>query len=175
MVILLSGSRLSKVHCWLQESKPGPYVTDMKEATQFYGNRIMKDFKEKCVSFISKHFYNSCHPDRDQSHVEWVRAYTSIFDDLKKYVMEYHTTGLVWNAKARNTCTFPNNLWADEPYHRVYLSLSIKPQSLQVRLVAPRRRRHHLDHHPHRLLFLLPPPLVVASRRCLPSSIAEMR
>ena len=25
----------------------------------------------------------------------------AIFDDMKKYVMEHHTTGLVWNAKAR--------------------------------------------------------------------------
>ncbi|KAN0127539.1 Adenylate cyclase associated (CAP) N terminal domain containing protein [Lactarius tabidus] len=68
---------------WIaMESKPGPYVTDMKEATQFYGNRILKDFREK-----------------DPTHVEWVRAYTAIFDDLKKYVMEYHTTGLYWNPK----------------------------------------------------------------------------
>ncbi|KAF8267843.1 adenylate cyclase associated N terminal-domain-containing protein [Lactarius quietus] len=64
------------------ESKPGPYVKDMKDATQFYGNRIIKDFKEK-----------------DQTHVEWVNAYTAIFDGLKNYVMEYHTTGLVWNVK----------------------------------------------------------------------------
>ncbi|KAI9446820.1 adenylate cyclase associated N terminal-domain-containing protein [Lactarius indigo] len=75
----------SPAAAWIAvESKPGPYVTDMKEATQFYGNRIIKDYKEK-----------------DKAHVEWVRAYTAIFDDLKKYVMEYHTTGLVWNAKAR--------------------------------------------------------------------------
>ncbi|KAH9056661.1 adenylate cyclase associated N terminal-domain-containing protein [Lactarius vividus] len=73
----------SPAAAWIAvESKPGPYVTDMKEATQFYGNRIIKDYKEK-----------------DKAHVEWVRAYTAIFDDLKKYVMEYHTTGLVWNAK----------------------------------------------------------------------------
>lgn len=30
----------------LQE-KPGPYVTEMKDATQFFGNRIIKEFKEK--------------------------------------------------------------------------------------------------------------------------------
>lgn len=53
MVILLLGSRLSGVHNRPQESKPGPYVTDMKEATQFYGNRILKDFREKCAIFTS--------------------------------------------------------------------------------------------------------------------------
>lgn len=64
------------------ENKPGPYVTEIKDATQFYGNRIIKEFKEK-----------------DKTHVEWVRAFTAIFDDMKQYVMEHHTTGLVWNAK----------------------------------------------------------------------------
>ncbi|KAI0317868.1 adenylate cyclase associated N terminal-domain-containing protein, partial [Amylostereum chailletii] len=64
------------------ESKPGPYVSEVKESSQFYGNRIIKEFKEK-----------------DAKHVEWVRAYIAIFDEMKKYVMEYHTTGLVWNAK----------------------------------------------------------------------------
>lgn len=82
----------------------------MKEATQFYGNRIIKDFKEKCASLTSENFYNSCYLDRDKTHVEWVRAYTAIFDDLGKYVMQYYTTGLVWNAKVRNTCQFPKNL-----------------------------------------------------------------
>jgi len=67
------------------ENKPGPYVTEIKDATQFYGNRIIKEFKEK-----------------DKKHVEWAKAFTAIFDDMKQYVMEHHTTGLVWNAKARN-------------------------------------------------------------------------
>ncbi|KAI0253872.1 cyclase-associated protein [Lactifluus subvellereus] len=73
----------SPVIGWItMENKPGAYVTDIKEATQFYGNRIIKEFKEK-----------------DKAHVEWVKAFTAIFDDVKKYVMEYHSTGLVWNAK----------------------------------------------------------------------------
>ncbi|KAI0290512.1 adenylate cyclase associated N terminal-domain-containing protein [Russula brevipes] len=64
------------------ENKPGPYVSEIKDATQFYGNRIMKEFK-----------------DKDKTHVEWVKAFAAIFDDMKKYVMEHHTTGLVWNAR----------------------------------------------------------------------------
>ncbi|KAI0259950.1 adenylate cyclase associated N terminal-domain-containing protein [Gloeopeniophorella convolvens] len=64
------------------ENKPGPYVSEIKDAAQFYGNRVIKEFKEK-----------------DKRHVEWVRAYAEVFDDMRKYVMEFHTTGLVWNAK----------------------------------------------------------------------------
>ncbi|KAH9967952.1 cyclase-associated protein [Russula dissimulans] len=73
----------SPVVAWITvENKPGPYVTEIKDATQFYGNRIIKEFKEK-----------------DKTHIDWVRAFTAIFDDMSKYVMQHHTTGLVWNAK----------------------------------------------------------------------------
>ena len=33
-----------------QEPKPGPHVAQMKEAAEFYGNKIIKEFKEKCVA-----------------------------------------------------------------------------------------------------------------------------
>ncbi|KAI0648265.1 adenylate cyclase associated N terminal-domain-containing protein [Trametes meyenii] len=62
--------------------KPGPYANEIKDSTQFYGNRVIKEFKEK-----------------DAKHVEWVRAYVAIQEEQQKYIMEYHTTGLVWNFK----------------------------------------------------------------------------
>ncbi|KAI0948560.1 hypothetical protein AcV7_010454 [Taiwanofungus camphoratus] len=64
------------------EPKPGPYVAEIKDSTQFYGNRVMKEYKEK-----------------DPRHADWVRAYSSLLEELRKYIMEYHTTGLVWNPK----------------------------------------------------------------------------
>lgn len=36
---------------------------------------------------------------RDPQHVQWVRAYVAVLDETRKYIMEYHTTGLVWNPK----------------------------------------------------------------------------
>lgn len=63
------------------EPKPGPYVNEIKESTAYYANRILKDFKEK-----------------DPRHAEWVRAFNGVLDGMKRYVMEFHTTGLVWNA-----------------------------------------------------------------------------
>ncbi|KAI0792862.1 adenylate cyclase associated N terminal-domain-containing protein [Abortiporus biennis] len=62
--------------------KPGPYVKDIKESAEFYGNKVIKEFKEK-----------------DPKHVEWVRAYLGILEELRKYIMDNHTTGLVWNPK----------------------------------------------------------------------------
>jgi adenylyl cyclase-associated protein len=63
------------------EPKPGPYVNEIKESTAYYANRILKDFKEK-----------------DPRHAEWVRAFNGVLDGMKRYIMEFHTTGLVWNS-----------------------------------------------------------------------------
>ncbi|KAI0713442.1 adenylate cyclase associated N terminal-domain-containing protein [Earliella scabrosa] len=60
--------------------KPGPFVSEIKDSTQFYGNRVIKEFKEK-----------------DAKHAEWVKGYLSLLEELRKYIMEHHTTGLVWN------------------------------------------------------------------------------
>ncbi|KAI4525200.1 hypothetical protein K525DRAFT_290851 [Schizophyllum commune Loenen D] len=67
---------------WVVQVKPGPYVGEIKDSVAYYGNRIMKEFK-----------------DKDPKHVEWVRGFTGILDELRKYVLEYHTTGLAWNPK----------------------------------------------------------------------------
>lgn len=36
---------------------------------------------------------------RDKKHVDWVRSYLSLIDELYKYVQEYFKMGLVWNPK----------------------------------------------------------------------------
>lgn len=38
---------------------------------------------------------------RDPKHVEWVRAWLGLLEEVRKYVVDFHTTGLVWNA---NVC-----------------------------------------------------------------------
>uniref|UniRef100_A0A671UB66 CAP, adenylate cyclase-associated protein 1 (yeast) n=1 Tax=Sparus aurata TaxID=8175 RepID=A0A671UB66_SPAAU len=60
--------------------KPGPFVKEMQDAGMFYSNRVLKDYKEK-----------------DKTHVDWVKAYTSIWTDLQKYIKDHHTTGLAWS------------------------------------------------------------------------------
>jgi len=59
--------------------KPGPYVTQMKEAAEFYTNRVLKE--------------------GDDVHKAWARAFPAIFVELGNFVKKFHTTGLVWNAK----------------------------------------------------------------------------
>ncbi|KZT11643.1 cyclase-associated protein [Laetiporus sulphureus 93-53] len=64
------------------EPKPGPFVAEVKDSTMFYANRVLKEFREK-----------------DPKHVEWVNTYASLLEDLRKYIMDYHTTGLAWNSR----------------------------------------------------------------------------
>ncbi|KAK1232264.1 suppressor of rasval19 [Marasmius sp. AFHP31] len=75
----------SKDRDWLthiKAPKPGPYINDVKDQMLYWGNRVIKDFKEK-----------------DPKHPEWVRSFTAVLEELRKYVMEHHTTGLSWNPK----------------------------------------------------------------------------
>ncbi|KNE70390.1 hypothetical protein AMAG_20098, partial [Allomyces macrogynus ATCC 38327] len=54
----------------------------MRDAAQFYLNRVAREWR-----------------DKDATHVEWGKAFTTTLNALNKYVMEWHTTGLAWNAK----------------------------------------------------------------------------
>lgn len=60
--------------------KPAPYVKEMHDQALFYGNRVLKEYKGK-----------------DDTHVEWMRAFTGGILELQAYVKTYHTTGLAWN------------------------------------------------------------------------------
>ncbi|KAI8060944.1 adenylate cyclase associated N terminal-domain-containing protein [Gongronella butleri] len=64
------------------EPTPVPIIREMKDAGQFYSNRVIKEYKEK-----------------DAKHVEWVQSFMAIFDALGAFVKENFPTGLTWNAK----------------------------------------------------------------------------
>ncbi|XP_018564064.1 adenylyl cyclase-associated protein 1 [Anoplophora glabripennis] len=61
---------------------PAPYVKEMNDASQFYTNRVLKEWKEK-----------------DKKHAEWVKAWVEILNDLYSFVKQHHTTGLIWAGK----------------------------------------------------------------------------
>ncbi|TIA87819.1 hypothetical protein E3P99_02946 [Wallemia hederae] len=60
--------------------KPAPYVQDLKDAAQFYANRVIKD-----------------HKDKDEDMVQWSKSYISLIDQLRAYVLKHHANGLAWN------------------------------------------------------------------------------
>jgi len=84
---------------WLAvEPKPAPFIEEMKNAAQFYANKILKEYKEK-----------------DKTHVEWVNAFIGFLTELQGFVKKYHTTGLVWNANGADAKGFISDTPAPAP------------------------------------------------------------
>ncbi|EKM55922.1 uncharacterized protein PHACADRAFT_256860 [Phanerochaete carnosa HHB-10118-sp] len=83
---------------WAVTPEPGPHVQSVRESSEFYGNRVIKDYKEK-----------------DPKHVEWVRAWYALLDELRKYVVEYHKTGLAWNPSGKSVAEYQASASAAPP------------------------------------------------------------
>ncbi|VEU20062.1 DEKNAAC100675 [Brettanomyces naardenensis] len=64
---------------WICVDTPVSYIPDFKDSSQFWSNRILKEFK-----------------DKDEDQVAWARAFIKIFDGLKAFAKEYETTGPTW-------------------------------------------------------------------------------
>jgi len=64
------------------DAKPHKHIEEMYGAAQYWGNRVLKEYKEK-----------------DPKQVEWVQAYYQIFKDLIEYVQQNFSQGLPWNPK----------------------------------------------------------------------------
>ncbi|KAF3937310.1 hypothetical protein ABW19_dt0202195 [Dactylella cylindrospora] len=64
------------------DTKPAEFVAEMSNAGQFYGNRVIKEYKEK-----------------EKKHVEWVQSFYAVCKALEEYVRKYHIHGIVWNRK----------------------------------------------------------------------------
>ncbi|CAF1061330.1 unnamed protein product [Didymodactylos carnosus] len=65
---------------WITVSPaPYPFIKEMADAGQFYTNRVLKEFK-----------------DKDETHVNWVKLWLKLLQELQQYVKQYHTTGLAW-------------------------------------------------------------------------------
>jgi len=66
---------------WVMMSpKPAPHVLQMKDAAEFYTNRVLKEAT-------------------DDTQKTWARTLPTILNDLANFVKKYHTTGVVWNPK----------------------------------------------------------------------------
>jgi len=61
---------------------PAPHIADMRGGSEFYSNRILKDFKGK-----------------DQNQVDWVAAFNTFLKELQNFVKKHHTTGVAWNPR----------------------------------------------------------------------------
>jgi len=64
---------------WFLTETPVSFIPEIKDSATFWTNKVLKQFK-----------------GLDQSHVEWVKQFLGIFDGLKLYVKQFHTSGLTW-------------------------------------------------------------------------------
>lgn len=64
------------------DTKPTKFINEMIGAARFYGDRVLREHKEK-------------NPEM----VDWVRSYYDILTALEKYVKNQHPMGVTWNAK----------------------------------------------------------------------------
>ncbi|GAA5878714.1 hypothetical protein JCM1840_000212 [Sporobolomyces johnsonii] len=71
------------------DSKPGPYVGEFKDSSMFWVNRVIKEHKES-----------------NPKQVEWARSFVALLEELRKYIMQHHTTGLTWNPKGVDPTTY---------------------------------------------------------------------
>lgn len=62
------------------ESKPPLMIEEFFESAKYWGNRVLKEFK-----------------DTDQKQIEWTQSYYGIFKTLSEYVKQTFPSGLLWN------------------------------------------------------------------------------
>ncbi|GAB7356782.1 hypothetical protein MBLNU459_g7676t1 [Dothideomycetes sp. NU459] len=64
----------------VMEAKPADYVAEVLGGVQMFGNRVLKEYKEK-----------------DQNHVAFVQAYYALWKALQAYIRKHYATGVTWN------------------------------------------------------------------------------
>ncbi|RKF51369.1 Adenylyl cyclase-associated protein [Golovinomyces cichoracearum] len=62
------------------EPKPRNHIDEFYGSAQYWGNRVLKEFKEK-----------------DPKQVEWTQLYYQVFKSLSEYVQETFPSGILWN------------------------------------------------------------------------------
>ncbi|KAJ5937960.1 hypothetical protein N7454_004302 [Penicillium verhagenii] len=65
---------------WLFESKPAEFVDEMIGGIEYYGNKVLKEYKEK-----------------DRTHIDYIQAYYQNFKGLSAYLKKHYPKGLTWN------------------------------------------------------------------------------
>jgi adenylyl cyclase-associated protein len=68
---------------WFFEPKPADFVSEIVGGIQYYGNKVLKEYKEK-----------------DHTHIQYIQAYYQIFKSLAAYLKKHYPKGLTWNQKS---------------------------------------------------------------------------
>ncbi|OAQ86548.1 adenylyl cyclase-associated protein [Purpureocillium lilacinum] len=72
------------------ENRPYKHVEECLGSAQFFGNRVLKEQKDRHGSPSS-----TCTQDPKQ--VEWIQSFYQLFRDLAEYVKQFYPSGITWN------------------------------------------------------------------------------
>ncbi|KAK4554012.1 suppressor of rasval19 [Recurvomyces mirabilis] len=78
--LAMVGEGVAALQWLLMDSKPADFVGETLGGAQMYGNRVLKEYKEK-----------------DPAHVKFVQSYYALLKALQAYVKEHYPRGLTWN------------------------------------------------------------------------------
>jgi len=67
---------------------PGPHVAEIRGGSEFYSNRLLKEFKGK-----------------DQHQVDYVTSFNTFLKELQNFIKKNHTTGTTWNPHGGDAAT----------------------------------------------------------------------
>ncbi|CAD6197962.1 unnamed protein product [Caenorhabditis auriculariae] len=77
---------------WVTQNLPGPFVKDMAEASAYYLNRVLKEYKNK-----------------EEIHVIWAQLWKQLLGEMHEDVMQNHRTGISWNTKSKQKISTPSS------------------------------------------------------------------
>ncbi|KAG6101727.1 hypothetical protein E4U14_006791 [Claviceps sp. LM454 group G7] len=80
------------------DSRPYKHVESSLSSAQFFGNRVLKEQKEK-----------------NPKHIEWIQSFYQIFRDLAEYVKQNFPSGIAWNATGHSAQDVVNSLCQTAP------------------------------------------------------------
>lgn len=86
------------------DTKPFKHVEESLASAQFFGNRVMKEYK-----------------DKDPEQIEWIQSFYQVFRDLTDYVKQHFPNGIPWNprgppaAEVRKTISAQGSATAPPP------------------------------------------------------------
>ncbi|KAI2635394.1 adenylate cyclase associated N terminal-domain-containing protein [Xylaria nigripes] len=75
------------------DNKPFKHVEESLGSTQFFGNRVLSE-----------------HKDKNPEQIEWIQSFYQIFRDLTEFVKEYYLNGIPWNPKGQSAAEVAKTL-----------------------------------------------------------------
>ncbi|PHH58629.1 hypothetical protein CDD81_5020 [Ophiocordyceps australis] len=82
------------------ENRPYKHVEESLGSAQFFGNRVLKE-----------------HKDKDPQQIEWIQSFYQLFHGLSAYIRQHFSSGITWNARGEQAVDVANTLSTQSSTH----------------------------------------------------------